>query len=53
LFLALTQSFSEALVLKTVLLTVLAIVAAALIYAATKPDNFRIERSATIKPPPE
>lgn len=39
--------------LKTILLTILAIVAAALIYAATKPDNFRIERSATIKAPPE
>jgi len=39
------------------MLTVLAIVAAAIVavlaYAATRPDSFRIERSAVIKAPPE
>ena len=39
--------------LKTLLLIVAAAIAALLIYAATKPDAFRIQRSATIAAPPE
>ena len=39
--------------LKTLLLIVAAAIAALLIYAATKPDTFRIQRSATIAAPPE
>lgn len=39
--------------LKIVLLVVAVAIAAVLIYAATRPDSFRIERSATIKAPPE
>jgi uncharacterized protein YndB with AHSA1/START domain len=39
--------------LKTILLIVAAAVAALLIYAATKPDNFRLQRSATIAAPPD
>jgi uncharacterized protein YndB with AHSA1/START domain len=39
--------------LKTILLIVAAVVAALLIYAATKPDNFRLQRSITIAAPPD
>jgi uncharacterized protein YndB with AHSA1/START domain len=39
--------------LKTILLTVAAVIAALLIYAATKPDAFRIQRSTTIAAPPD
>jgi uncharacterized protein YndB with AHSA1/START domain len=39
--------------LKTILLIVVAAIAALLIYAATKPDNFRLQRSTTIAAPPE
>jgi uncharacterized protein YndB with AHSA1/START domain len=39
--------------LKTILLVVVAVIAALLIYAATKPDTFRLQRSATIAAPPE
>ncbi len=39
--------------LKIIVIAVLLLVAGLLIYAATKPDAFRIERSATIKAPPE
>lgn len=37
----------------TILLALLALVAAFLAYAATRPDTFRIERSITIQAPPE
>jgi len=40
-------------VLKIVLLVVAVVIAAVLIYAATRPDSFRIERSASIQAPPE
>ena len=39
--------------LKTILLIVVAAIAALLIYAATKPDTFRLQRSATIAAPPD
>jgi uncharacterized protein YndB with AHSA1/START domain len=39
--------------LKTMLLIVAAAIAALLIYAATKPDTFRLSRSATIAAPPD
>jgi uncharacterized protein YndB with AHSA1/START domain len=39
--------------LKKILGGVLVIVAAILIFAATRPDNFRVERAATINAPPE
>ncbi len=39
--------------LKTILLIVAAAIAALLIYAATKPDTFRLSRSATIAAPPD
>jgi len=39
--------------LKTLLLVVTVAIAAVLVYAATRPDSFRIERSASIKAPPE
>jgi uncharacterized protein YndB with AHSA1/START domain len=39
--------------LKTLLLIVAAAIAALLIYAATKPDSFRLQRSTTIAAPPE
>jgi uncharacterized protein YndB with AHSA1/START domain len=38
---------------KTILLIVAAVIAALLIYAATKPDNFRLQRSTTIAAPPD
>ncbi|WP_342360565.1 SRPBCC family protein [Terrarubrum flagellatum] len=37
----------------TVLLIIVAVIAALLIYAATRPNDFRIERAATIEAPPE
>jgi polyketide cyclase/dehydrase/lipid transport protein len=40
-------------VLKIAGLLVVVVVAGLLVYAATRPDSFRIERSASIKAPPE
>jgi hypothetical protein len=40
-------------VIKTIAVVVLLLICAALLYAATKPDSFRVERSALIKAPPE
>jgi hypothetical protein len=40
-------------IFKTIALAILLIVAAILIYAATKPDTFRIERSISIRATPE
>jgi hypothetical protein len=40
-------------VIKIVLAVIAVAVAAVLVYAATRPDSFRIARSATIKAPPE
>ena len=39
--------------IKTIAIVLVLLIAALLIYAATKPDSFRIERSTTIKAPPE
>jgi uncharacterized protein YndB with AHSA1/START domain len=39
--------------LKKIGLTLLVLIIALLVYAATKPDSFTIQRSATIKAPPE
>ncbi|TDN62643.1 SRPBCC family protein [Paraburkholderia sp. BL10I2N1] len=39
--------------LKTILLAGVAVVALLLAYAATRPDTFRVERSATVKAAPE
>ena len=39
--------------LKTILFVVAALIAALLIYAAFKPDSFRLSRSATIAAPPD
>ena len=39
--------------LKTIAIIIVLLIAALLIYAATKSDSFRIERSTTIKAPPE
>ncbi len=39
--------------LKTILLIVVAAIAALLIYAAVKPNTFRLQRSATIAAPPD
>ena len=39
--------------LKTVLIVIVVAIAAVLIYAATRPDNFRIERSAVISAAPD
>lgn len=38
---------------KTIAIIIVLLIAAVLIYAATKPDSFRIERSTTIKASPE
>jgi uncharacterized protein YndB with AHSA1/START domain len=40
-------------VVTTILVIVAASIAALLVYAATRPDSFRLERSATIAAPPE
>jgi uncharacterized protein YndB with AHSA1/START domain len=39
--------------IKTIAIVLGLLIAALLIYAATKPDSFRIERTTTIKAPPE
>ncbi|MGO4331730.1 SRPBCC family protein [Cupriavidus sp. 2TAF22] len=39
--------------LKPILLTAAALIALVLIYAATRPDTFRVERSASVKAPPD
>jgi uncharacterized protein YndB with AHSA1/START domain len=39
--------------LKKILIAVVVLIAAVLVYAATRPDTFRVERSAAIKAPPE
>ena len=39
--------------IKTLALAVVALVAALLLYAATRPDTFRVERSVTIQAPPD
>ena len=39
--------------LKTIAIAVVVVVGGFLIYAATRPDTFRVERTATIKAPPE
>jgi carbon monoxide dehydrogenase subunit G len=39
--------------LKTVLIVAIVLIAGILIYAATKPDTFQVQRTASIKAPPE
>ncbi len=39
--------------LKIIALTIIVVVATLLIYAATKPDTFRLQRATTINAPPE
>ena len=39
--------------IKTIIIVLVAVVAAILIFAATKPDSFRVERSTSIKASPE
>jgi uncharacterized protein YndB with AHSA1/START domain len=39
--------------LKKILIVIVVLIAAVLIFAATKPDTFHVERSITIKAPPE
>ncbi len=39
--------------LKTIVLVIVVLIGAVLIFAGTKPDRFRIERSISIKAPPE
>jgi len=39
--------------LKKITLVIVAVVAVVLIYAATRPDSYSVQRSATIKAPPE
>ena len=38
---------------KTIAIVVALLIAGVLVFAATRPDNFRVERSVTIKAPPE
>ena len=39
--------------LAIIVVVVLVVIAGILIYAATKPDSFRVQRSASIKAPPD
>ena len=39
--------------LKLVLIVIVVVIAGILVFAATRPDTFRVERSASIKAPPE
>lgn len=43
----------ESTMLKVILIVVLLLIAGVLVYAATKPDTFRVQRSASIQAPPE
>lgn len=38
--------------LKTIALVIIVLVAGVLLFAATKPDTFRVQRAAQIKAPP-
>lgn len=40
-------------IIKTIVIVVVVLIAGVLIFAATKPDTFRVERAASIKAPPE
>jgi uncharacterized protein YndB with AHSA1/START domain len=39
--------------MKTIVFTAIGLIATVLLYAASKPDTFRVERSTSIKAPPE
>jgi uncharacterized protein YndB with AHSA1/START domain len=39
--------------LKAIAIAILVVIAAVLVYAATRPDNFSVQRSTSIKAPPE
>ena len=39
--------------LKTIAIVVAVMIAGVLVFAATKPDTFRVQRAASIKAPPE
>jgi uncharacterized protein YndB with AHSA1/START domain len=39
--------------LRTIIIVIVVLVAAVLIYAATRPDTFRVQRTTSIKAPPE
>lgn len=39
--------------LKTIIIIVAVVIVGVLIFAATKPDTFRVQRAASIKAPPE
>ena len=39
--------------LAIIVVVVLVVIAGVLIYASTRPDSFRVQRSASIKAPPE
>jgi uncharacterized protein YndB with AHSA1/START domain len=39
--------------IKTIVIVIAALIAGVLIFAATKPDTFRVQRAASIKAPPE
>jgi carbon monoxide dehydrogenase subunit G len=43
----------EGSMLKTIAIVVVVLLAAVLVFAATKPDTFRVQRAASIKAPPE
>jgi uncharacterized protein YndB with AHSA1/START domain len=40
-------------VIKTIIIVVVVLIAGVLVFAATKPDTFRVQRAASIKAPPE
>lgn len=39
--------------IETIVIIVVALIAVLLVYAATRPNRFRVQRSASIKAPPE
>jgi len=39
--------------LKNIAITVVVLIAAVLVFAATRPDNFRVQRATSVKAPPE
>ena len=39
--------------IKTIALAVILLIAAVLIFAATRPDTFRVQRATSVKAPPE
>ena len=48
-----SHTINEGTMFKTIAIVVVVLIAAILVYAATMPDSFRVQRTTSIKAPPE